>query len=249
MRYFIHLAYKGTVFHGWQMQPNAYSVQACVQDAVSKILSESISIVGAGRTDTGVHASCYYAHFEIETPFDCRDFCHALNRITPPDIAFFSVFPVASDMHARFSAISRTYTYTITRIKNPFVIDTALLYSMSLDVDAMNRAASCLYNYTDFSSFSKLHTDVRTHNCKIMHAEWHESDSLLVFTIQANRFLRNMVRAIVGTLLDVGRGKITVDDFSRIIENQNRQEAGQSIAAHGLSLVDVSYPQGFNVKQ
>src|SRR5690606_11702762 len=191
MRYFIHLAYKGTAFHGWQMQPNAYSVQACVQDAVSKILSESISIVGAGRTDTGVHASCYYAHFETETSFDSRDFCHALNRITPPDIAFFSVFPVAPEMHARFSASSRTYTYTITRIKNPFVIDTALLYSMPLDVDTMNRAAACLYNYTDFTSFSKLHTDVRTHNCKIMHATWTESDSLLVFTIQADRFLRN----------------------------------------------------------
>jgi len=246
MRYFIHLAYKGTAYHGWQIQPNAHSLQACVQDALSKILSTQITVIGAGRTDAGVHAACFYAHFETEVPFVCRDLCYALNRITPKDIAFFSIFPVKYDMHARFSALSRTYTYTITRIKNPFLSDTALLYRQSLDIDAMNRAAACLYTHTDFTSFSKLHTDTKTNNCTIQHAAWVESDSLLVFTIQANRFLRNMVRAIVGTLLEVGKGNISVDDFSTIIENKSRCDAGASIAAHGLSLVAITYPYGFD---
>lgn len=243
MRFFIRLAYKGTQYCGWQRQPNAPSVQETIEQGLSKILGTDTEIIGCGRTDTGVHASDFYAHFDYPDSLDCDKITHALNKILPFDISIYAVFPVDEELHARFSAIKRTYTYTICRHKNPFMTDTALLYTYKLDVERMNTAAHILLRYTDFTSFSKLHTDVSSHNCTIYKALWEEKDDCLVFTIEANRFLRNMVRAITGTILDVGRGKISIEAFTEIIEAKNRQEAGQSIAAHGLCLVGVHYPE------
>ncbi|MDA3883791.1 MAG: tRNA pseudouridine(38-40) synthase TruA [Bacteroidales bacterium] len=247
MRYFIHLAYKGTAFHGWQKQPNDISVQGIVEDTLSQILCEKINLIGAGRTDAGVHAECFYAHFDTDVSFDLNRLKHSLNTMLPSDIGIYRVFPVCSSMHARFSAVSRTYQYTICRIKNPFLIDTAMVLYADLDIQKMNEAAALLYKYQDFTSFSKLHTDVNNNNCSIYSAEWKKIDSTYVFTISANRFLRNMVRAIAGTLIDVGLHKIDVETVAEIIESQSRQKAGKSVDARGLSLVDIVYPEGFDV--
>lgn len=242
-RYFAQLSFKGSRYHGWQVQPNAPSVQETVENALSTILREEISVVGAGRTDTGVHASFYVLHFDVaEEIWDPQKLVFRLNSFLPPDIAFQKIWPVSNDAHARFSAISRTYRYYITTNKNPFQTETAYYYHGKLDVDKMNEAAKILFEYGDFTSFSKLHTDVKTNLCKIFQAEWVTEGEMLVFKIKADRFLRNMVRAIAGTLLEVGKGKLFLEDFRKIIEIKDRKAAGTSAPAHGLFLVDVEYP-------
>ncbi|KJF42700.1 tRNA pseudouridine(38-40) synthase TruA [Draconibacterium sediminis] len=243
-RYFLQLSYKGTNYHGWQIQPNAVSVQEVMEDALSKILREKIEVVGAGRTDTGVHASFFILHFDSENGIPKNlDIVYKLNSFLPSDIAVQKVWPVDAEAHARFSAISRTYHYFISTEKDPFATETSHKYLKPLDVEKMNQAAQKLFNYTDFTSFSRLHTDVKTNNCKIMQAEWTQRGERLQFTIKADRFLRNMVRAIVGTLLEVGQGKLSIDQFCEIIEKQDRGSAGASAPAQGLFLVDIGYPE------
>lgn len=242
-RYFLQMSYKGTNYHGWQVQPNAVSVQEVMEKGLSLILREEISVVGAGRTDTGVHASFFVLHFDLENEdLDENNLVHKLNRFLPSDIAVHRIWKVGSDDHARFNAVSRTYKYYITTVKNPFRTETSYYYPGKLDVEIMNRAASVLFEYDDFTSFSRLHTDVKTNRCKIIQAEWTTKGTQLIFTIQADRFLRNMVRAIVGTLIEIGRGKLTIDDFRKIIERKNRGAAGASAPAQGLFLVDITYP-------
>lgn len=241
MRYFIHLAYNGTRFCGWQIQPNSPSIQETIEDVMSTLLNEKISIVGAGRTDSGVHASNYYAHFETNKDFLEQQLQYKMNRMLPYDIVIYKIYAVPDDMHARFSATSRTYTYTITKKKNPFNTETEYYVPTPLNIFLMNDACSQLIGTKDFTSFSKLHTDVNNNICTITQAKWQESDDKLIFTITANRFLRNMVRSIVGTLIDVGKEKISTTDFIRIIESKNRQNAGQSIPACGLCLTEICY--------
>ncbi|WP_346863210.1 tRNA pseudouridine(38-40) synthase TruA [uncultured Draconibacterium sp.] len=243
-RYFLQLSYKGTNYHGWQIQPNAISVQEVMEDALSKILREKIAVVGAGRTDTGVHASYFILHFEAENKIpENLDLVYKLNSFLPSDISVQKVWPVNQELHARFSATSRTYHYFISRQKNPFTTEISYTYLKPLDIDKMNEAAQLLFNYEDFTSFSRLHTDVKTNNCKIMQAEWRFEENQLVFVIKADRFLRNMVRAIVGTLLEVGKGKLSINEFCQIIENKDRGLAGASAPAQGLFLVDIGYPE------
>jgi tRNA pseudouridine38-40 synthase len=243
MRYFVYLSYNGTNYHGWQVQPNGISVQEVLEKCFSTLLNEKVAITGAGRTDTGVHALSMTAHFDVEEPIkDLGKLVGKLNVFLPKDIAIQKILPVKSDAHARFDALSRTYEYRIARQKNPFCINLAYQYTRPLDVDLMNKAAQTLFDYTDFTSFSKLHTDVKTNNCKIIYTEWKEQDDFLVFTIKADRFLRNMVRAIVGTLLEVGKGNLAVEQFKEVIEQKNRCSAGTSMPACGLFLVNVEYP-------
>lgn len=242
-RYFLQLSYKGTNYHGWQVQPNAISVQEVIENALSKILREKIAVVGAGRTDTGVHASYFILHFDAEYAIPGNmDMVYKLNSFLPSDIAVQKVFPVNDDAHARFSAISRTYHYYLTTVKDPFLVETTAKYLKPLNVKKMNEAAQTLVNYTDFTSFSRLHTDVKTNNCKIKEAAWTKCGQQLKFTIKADRFLRNMVRAIVGTLLQVGQEKLSIEQFCKIIEKQDRGAAGASAPAQGLFLADIAYP-------
>lgn len=241
-RYFLQLSYNGTGYHGWQVQPNATSVQGKIEKALSTILREEIQVVGAGRTDTGVHASYYILHFDSQNEnLHNENIVFRLNRFLPDDIAIQQIFKVKNDAHARFGAISRTYKYYITTIKNPFD-KFSYKYSQKLDIEKMNKAASLLIEFTDFTSFARLHTDVKTNNCTVLKAAWTQKDAQLIFTIKADRFLRNMVRAIVGTLLEVGKGKLSVDDFRTIIETKDRGAAGSSAPALGLFLADVEYP-------
>lgn len=243
-RYFIYLAYDGTNYHGWQIQPNGSSVQETLMRALSTFLRREIEVVGAGRTDAGVHARLMIAHFDFEEPLDCATVADKLNRLLPPDIAVYEVKAVKEDAHARFDATYRTYKYYITTRKDPFNRGLKWRIFQPLDFEAMNRAASILFDYTDFTSFSKLHTDAKTNNCRIMQAEWmQEGEEEWVFTIQADRFLRNMVRAVVGTLVEVGRGKMTIEGFRRVIEQKDRCSAGSSVPGHALFLVDVGYPE------
>ena len=241
MRYFIELAYKGTNFHGWQIQPDAISIQEVIEKSLSLKLQENISITGAGRTDTGGHASFFIAHFDFNKDFDIEKTIHGLNNLLGKDIAIFKIYKVKSEAHARFDAVSRTYEYRISSVKNPFIKDTSTFFNKPLDIDLMNRAAKYLFDYTDFTSFSKLHTDTKTNNCTITEAYWKQTDELLIFTITADRFLRNMVRAIVGTLLDVGQEKISLSNFASIIELKNREKAGKSAPAEGLFLTQIKY--------
>lgn len=241
-RYFIHLAYNGARYCGWQVQPHSPSVQAELERCLSLKLGESISVTGCGRTDTGVHARCYYAHFDVDNPIeDCENTAYRLNMFLPADIVIYRIWEVNPDTHARFDALSRTYHYQITQVKNPFHQDDAYTYYGPLDVTMMQQAADMLFSYTDFTSFSKLHTQVKTNNCKIMEAKWMEQDGLLVFRIKADRFLRNMVRAIVGTLLEVGKGRMTLEEFREVIERKDRCSAGESVSAQGLFLQEVEY--------
>lgn len=245
-RYFVQLSFKGTRYHGWQIQPNAISVQEVVENAFSTLLRDKISVTGAGRTDTGVHASFYVLHFDVSLAIDDpMKLVYRLNSFLPSDIAVQNIWKVPQEAHARFSALSRTYQYFITMEKDPFTTDTEYYLRLKPDVVKMNEASKILMNYTDFTSFSRLHTDVKTNLCKISVAQWEVEKSRLVFTIKADRFLRNMVRAIVGTLLDVGKGKVSIEEFRRIIEIQNRRAAGASAPAHGLFLVYVEYPTKF----
>ena len=244
MRYFIYLAYDGTRYHGWQIQPNGNSIQEELMKALSTILRRPVDVTGAGRTDAGVHARLMAAHFDTTEELDTDWLTDKLNRILPPDIAIDRAVRVRDDAHARFDATYRTYKYYVTTRKTPFGRDyTCRLTGGQPDFALMNEAARTLFDYTDFTSFSKLHTDVKTNNCRIMHACWEQTgDAEWVFTIQADRFLRNMVRAIVGTLFEVGRGKLSVEGFRRVIESKDRGRAGTSAPGHALFLTDVGYP-------
>jgi len=243
-RYFIYLSYDGAAYHGWQIQPNGVSVQECLMRALSTLLRREVEVTGAGRTDAGVHASLMVAHFDADGMVDTALLADKLNRLLPPDISVSRVRPVRPDAHARFGATSRMYRYYVTTAKSPFLRQYRCRLFHTPDFDRMNEAAATLFDYTDFTSFSKLHTDVKTNNCRIMHAAWTQVDEeTWVFTIRADRFLRNMVRAIVGTLLDVGRGKLSVEEFRRIIEQKDRCRAGTSAPGHALFLADVTYPE------
>ncbi len=241
-RYFIELAYNGRNYHGWQRQPGTPTVQEVLNRALSTLLREEIQVVGAGRTDTGVHASFYVAHFDTCQSLEyLEQTVYKLNRILGKDIAVSRIYPVATDKHARFSAVSRTYQYFIDKNKNPFTCEYAWKVYPLPDIRLMNEACQVLFEYRDFTSFSKLHTDVKTNNCIIMDAHWKDTGKQLVFTIKADRFLRNMVRAIVGTMVEIGQGKLTLADFRRIIESRNRCNAGTSVPGHALFLCHVDY--------
>ena len=243
-RYFINLTYNGTNYCGWQVQPNGVTVQQRLQEALSTILRQPIEVVGAGRTDAGVHATGMVAHFDVVQPInDHVKLLRNLNSFLPQDIAIHHLTPVQPDAHARFDATARTYEYWVVQHKSPFQTQTACRMTQPLDFELMNQAAQLLFNYTDFTSFSKLHTDVKTNLCTIMRAEWQQRNDIWVFTIQANRFLRNMVRAIVGTLFEVGLHHITLEEFCQIIEAKDRGRAGHSVPAHALYLTKVDYPE------
>ena len=242
-RYFIYLSFNGAQYHGWQIQPNGITVQEVLEKALATLLRRETPVTGAGRTDAGVNARLMVAHFDAPMPLDNpTETADKLNRILPPDIAVFEIRPVIAEAHSRFDALSRTYKYYIIDHKSPFIESFACRYRGNLDFDKMNTAAEQLYRYTDFTSFSKLHTDVKTNNCRVTFARWEPEGERQVFTITADRFLRNMVRAIVGTLLDVGRGKLSVEDFCRIIEQKNRCAAGTSVPGKALFLHDIVYP-------
>lgn len=242
MRFFIQLSYNGTNYHGWQYQPNATSVQETLTKALEVVLNDkTIEIMGAGRTDTGVHASQMFAHFDYENPIDAKTIIHKLNSFLPKDIAVSNIIHVHDNAHARFDAKQRTYEYKINLSKNVFIDQLSWYYNKELNVDAMNDAAKLLLKFIDFQCFSKVHTDVNTFNCKITSAFWIIENGQMIFTISADRFLRNMVRSIVGTLVDVGLGKISKTDFQTIIESKDRKKAGFSVPAHGLYLTEIKY--------
>ncbi len=241
MRYFIELAYKGTNYHGWQYQPNANSVQETINKVLSLVLRHDVDIVGAGRTDTGVHAKQMFAHFDSETEIDRKQLVNKLNSFLPKDIAVFNIVKVSDEAHTRFDATKRTYEYHIHNQKDVFENEGSWFYQNPLDIEKMNHACSILFKHNDFECFSKTNTDVKTFNCIIFEANWKQNDNKLVFTISADRFLRNMVRAIVGTMINVGIGKISLSDFQKIIESKNRSEAGFSVPAHGLYLTKIEY--------
>lgn len=247
MRYFIHLAYNGTNYCGWQTQPELPTVQLTLEQALTMLLRHPIAIVGCGRTDTGVHASDFYAHFDYPdhteaAPIDTGQLTFKLNSFLPADIAIFSIFPVKDNAHARFDATARTYQYHVSDRRLPFCQGLYSRIYFQPDIDLMNRAAEILMEYDDFTSFAKLHTQVKTNICHLSHARWEAVDEQWVFTIRSNRFLRNMVRSVTGTLLDVGRGKLTLDGLRQIIESKNRCSAGVSMPPQGLFLTKVEYP-------
>jgi len=245
LRYFIELSFNGKNYHGWQIQPNAVSVQETVTTALSTLLKNKITIMGAGRTDTGVHALQLFAHFDIDYKLVEDEMKQKLNAFLPDDIVINAIFLVNDDAHARFDATSRSYEYRIFLGRNPFLLDTTWqIYQQQLDIKKMNEAASILLEYTNFKCFSKSKTDVRTYDCKISKAVWVLNDSKLTFHITADRFLRNMVRAIVGTLIDVGLGKKTKEDIVDIIKSEDRSKAGLSVPPQGLFLSKVIYPKG-----
>lgn len=242
-RYFVYLAYNGARYHGWQVQPNGITVQECLEKSLALLLRRKTPVTGAGRTDTGVHARLMVAHLDTGEPLAApEEFSSRLDRMLPPDITIYKIVPVRPDAHARFDAVDRTYRYYVAGRKDPFGGQFAWKCH-GLDFARMNEAAECLKKYTDFTSFSKLHTDVKTNNCRIIHASWEPEGKKQVFTIKADRFLRNMVRAIVGTLVEVGRGKLTPEDFCRIIESKDRGKAGTSAPANALFLTDITYPE------
>ncbi len=241
MRYFIELAYNGTNYHGWQYQPNAISVQEILNTALSTILKTTIDLVGAGRTDTGVHAKQMFAHFDFDTEIEVPFLIHKLNSFLPKDVAIINIHKVHDTAHARFDATKRTYEYHIHSQKDVFKNEGSWYNPSPLDIKAMNDAAKLLFNHTDFECFSKVNTDVNTFNCKIAEALWQQNGDKLIFTIAADRFLRNMVRAIVGTMINIGLGKISLKDFQTILESKDRNQAGFSVPAHGLYLTKIEY--------
>ena len=245
------MAYNGTNYHGWQCQPNAASVQETLNKAISVVLNSDINLMGAGRTDTGVHAKEMYAHFDFKAPFDSQNLIHKLNSYLPKDIVVYDIITVDKEAHARFDATKRRYEYHINTFKDAFLQDGSWYFHQNLDLDLMNQASQLLFNHTDFQCFSKVNTDVNTFDCTIFEAYWTrvkadqregiQENEKLIFTISANRFLRNMVRAIVGTLVNVGLHKITLEDFNNIIASKNRSEAGFSVPAQGLYLTKIDY--------
>ncbi|WP_207422282.1 tRNA pseudouridine(38-40) synthase TruA [Desertivirga brevis] len=243
-RYFIELAYNGTAYHGWQVQPNATSVQELLDKALSIFFRQKIETVGCGRTDTGVHATQFFAHFDLVDKIISLEQkeINGINALLPFDIAVFRFIKVGGDSHARFDATSRSYQYHIHQEKNPFKHNHSWLVKDDLDIEEMNKAAKILFQYIDFSCFSKSNTQVFTNNCKIIRAEWERTSNGYVFHISADRFLRNMVRAIVGTLLEIGRDKLVVEDLHTIIKSKSRSNAGTSVPACGLYLTSICYP-------
>lgn len=252
MRYFIQLSYDGTGYHGWQVQPNGVSVQEVLQKALSTLLHQPTEVTGAGRTDAGVHASMMVAHFDWpaahegegceEMPLDCTQLTYKLNRLLPPDVAVQAVRPVGPEMHARFSATRRTYHYYIHTRKDPFLRGYSWQVNVPLDFALMNEAAQVLLEYSDFTSFSKTGTDVKTNICQLTEARWEQlKPGEWRFTVSANRFLRNMVRAIVGTLVEVGRHRMTISQMRHAIEAKDRQRAGESVPGHALYLTNIEY--------
>jgi tRNA pseudouridine38-40 synthase len=249
-RYFIFISYKGTSYHGWQIQPNSITVQKIMNEALSTILGEKILTTGAGRTDTGVHAMIFCAHFDSVNPdlTSRKNIVYRLNRFLPEDISVSRLIKVQPESHARFSALSRTYRYNISKTKNPFWKDSSWFIHGKIDISPMNEACGMMLNHTDFTSFSRLHTDVKTNTCKIYYAVWEEADDRLVFNIKADRFLRNMVRAVVGTMIDIGKGKLGLKEFEEIILAKDRCRAGKSAPAKGLFLIDIEYPEDIYMK-
>ena len=244
MRYFIELSYNGKMYHGWQVQVNEVSVQEIIEKALSVMLREAISVLGCGRTDAGVHASQFYLHFDSRQALDKEKLKFRLNSFLPKDIAIFRILNVKDEAHARFDAVSRSYEYRISLDKNVFNVDFSLqLHDENIDVIKMNEAADLLLNYKDFKCFSRSKTDVKTYECSITEAVWKQEGNRLVFYITANRFLRNMVRAVVGTLLEVGQNKKSLDEFIKVIESRDRTKAGASVKAKGLFLTRVDYPK------
>ena len=243
MRYFIYLEFDGSAYSGWQIQPHSPSVQQTLERSLALFLRQEVGITGAGRTDAGVHASEMVAHFDLNEPQDCAWMQNKLNGILPADIAVHRIVPVKADAHARFDAVSRTYKYYVTLSKSAFHRNYSWFLPNEPDFEMMNRAAEILMKTVDFTSFSKLHTDTKTNDCRVTEAKWEKlPDGRRVFTITADRFLRNMVRAIVGTLMEVGRGKLTIDGFQRIVESRDRCSAGDSAPAQGLFLHKIVYP-------
>lgn len=249
MRYFLMLSYNGTDFHGWQRQENSSTIQQEIEEKLSTILRSETPIMGCGRTDTGVHAKEYFAHFDADDlSIELTDLQHKLNSMLPWGITIHGIVPITEDAHARFSAVKRSYEYRIITEKNPFEHDTAYKFNIPLDVDAMNKACELLLGEKDFGCFCKANADNATDICTVYHAQWKSEYNLLVFNITANRFLRNMVRAIVGTLLEVGQGRMNLDDFQAILDSKDRKAAGRSVPAHGLYLTAVEYPQEIFLK-
>lgn len=242
MRYFITFSYDGTAYHGWQIQPHSVTVQEELQKTLSTLMRKPMEVVGAGRTDTGVHARKMIAHFDHDEVLDCSQLVYKLNKLLPRDIAVQHVEPVADDMHARFSAKSRTYHYYVHLDKNPFLRSYSWQVYGNPDFELMNRAARVLMEYKDFTSFSKVNTDTKTNDCTITEARWDRvGEDQWRFTVTANRFLRNMVRAIVGTLMEVGRGRMTIEQLRSVIEAKDRCRAGDSVPGNALFLVEVLY--------
>lgn len=242
-RYFIYLSFDGTAYHGWQIQPNGITVQQVLQERLSTLLQRNINIVGAGRTDTGVHAHLMVAHFDYDGDIDCEQLPYKLNRMMPRDIAINKIIEVSPDLHARFSALSRTYHYYIHTNREPFRRFYSLEMPYKLDFEAMNEAAKHLLDVNDFGAFCKTGADVRTTLCNLTYVKWEKmnEEGCWCFVVIANRFLRNMVRAIVGTLIEVGRGRLTIDEFVNVVASGNRKNAGESMPAHALFLWDIDY--------
>jgi len=247
LRYFIELSYFGKAYHGWQNQPNSLSVQELLEKNLSKVLGSSIQIVGAGRTDAGVHARQMFAHFDSAKPIDRELLKYKLNSMLPKDIGIASIFPVKKEAHARFDALFRSYEYHIIQKKDPFNRDNSLFLKHELDVEKMNMAAAILKEYTNFKCFSKSRTDVRTYNCRIDEAEWRLEENKLIFYITADRFLRNMVRAVVGTLIEIGQNKYPVSHMHEVIKSEDRGKAGTSVPAQGLYLTRIEYPENIRI--
>ena len=248
LRYFVELAYKGTDYHGWQLQPNAVSVQEIVNKCLSTILRSATNVVGAGRTDTGVHAKQLFAHFDSSEELDVSLIKYKMNGILPDDIVVNSIKLTPDEAHARFDALSRSYEYHITLRKDPFNKEmTWQLSNTTLNVVKMNEAAEILVTYSDFKSFSRSNSDVKTFECDIKEAKWMTTENGLVFHIRANRFLRNMVRAIVGTMVEIGKGKMEMGEFKKVIESRDRTNAGPSAPPQGLFLTNVSYPKSIGI--
>lgn len=251
MRYFIELAYKGTNYHGWQIQPEANSVQETLNKALSMLLKDTIDIVGAGRTDAGVHAKQMFAHFNFEGEIESTHLIYKLNSYLPKDIVIYDIFKVFDEAHARFDATKRTYEYHIHTLKDAFENDGSYAFHLPLNIKKMNEACAILFRHNDFECFSKVNTDVNTFNCTIFEANWtrdaaeqigaKQHGTKVVFTIAADRFLRNMVRAIVGTMINIGTGKISLSDFENIIKSKDRRQSGYSVPAHGLYLTKIEY--------
>lgn len=241
MRYFIHLSYNGKNYCGWQRQPHSLSVQEELEKAMSLLLREPIALVGAGRTDSGVHARNYFAHFDYTPPLP-HNLVNKLNSFLPKEIAIKDIFSVSDSAHARFDATSRTYQYFISLEKNPFLYEQSYYLFQSLDISLMNEACKILFEFNDFQCFSKSNTDVKTYICELKEAHWREEEGLLIFRITADRFLRNMVRAIVGTMIEVGNKKISLTEFRSIIESKNRSKAGFSVPGNALFLEEITYP-------
>lgn len=243
-KYFAEIAYNGTNYHGWQLQENAITVQQKIDEALEIYLRQKIETVGCGRTDTGVHAKQFFLHFKCEQPITDKElFVYKINKLLPADITIYKLHSVIDKAHARFDATARTYEYYITKSKNVFN-DLQYYYTKNIDVDIVNSALHALYNYQDYSCFSKSKTQVFTNNCKIMHSKLEQINNYdYIFTIKADRFLRNMVRAIVGTILEIGSAKISIEEFKKIIESKNRSNAGVSVPAKGLFLSKIEYPQ------